>query len=125
MNGRPQRGGRAALLPLGCLVFLPLLAVAGTWFFGSRGLPSLHTPSTLASSGWGVLPGMGATLLPRWNLGNFDPRLEGASPGEERPVPGGIPCAPDRGTTLTRFPRGGAGEPWPQLQTVARREVPQ
>jgi hypothetical protein len=66
-------------------------------------------------NGWAALPGMGASILPRWTLGNFDPRLEGAARGEEWPVPAGTTYCPDRSTTLTAFPRRAPGDPVPQL----------
>jgi hypothetical protein len=71
-----------------------------------------------AVSGGAAFPGMGATILPRWTLGNFDPRLEGAARGDEWPVPAGISYCPDRTTTLTSFPRRNPGEPLPVLFLV-------
>jgi len=93
----------AGLIPLCGFVLLPLLAIAGTWFIGSRGLLTEPSPSILADSGWAALPGMGATLLPRWTLGNYDPRLEGPARGELWPVPAGISYSPDRSSTVTSF----------------------
>jgi hypothetical protein len=94
------------VVPFCGLVLLPLLAFAGTTFIGSQGLLSQPSPSNFTENGLAALPGMGATILPRWTLGNFDPRLEGAARGQEWPVPGGISYCPDRCTTLTSFPAG-------------------
>lgn len=107
--------GGAGLLPLCGLVLLPLLAFAGTALIGSQGLETGPDPSKLTATGWALLPGMGASILPRWTLGNFDPRLEGAGRGDEWPVPAGISYSPDRCTTLTSFPRNRQGEAIPRL----------
>lgn len=105
----------SGFVPLCGLVLLPLLAVAGMVFLGSQGLQSELYPSKSTNNCWATLPGMGATILPRWTLGNFDPRLEGAARGDEWPVPAGISYSPDRSTTLTAFPRRCPGDPVPKL----------
>ena len=118
---RPSASG-VLLFSLCGFVLLPLLAFAGTGIIGSRGLLTAHTQSKLKDSGWAALPGMGATILPRWTLGNYDPRLEGPARGEVWPVPAGISYSPDRSTTLTSFQRRVPGDDVPRLVRMHSEE---
>jgi hypothetical protein len=119
MNRWRPRAGGAGPVPLCGLVLLPLLALAGLALIGSQGLQTEPDPSNLKGFNQAALPGMGATILPRWTLGNFDPRLEGSARGEEWPVPAGISYSPDRSTTLTEFPRRSPGDRVPRLLLVS------
>jgi len=110
MRSRRTSTARAALLPLFALLVLPLSALGLTGLIGSRGVPG---PDSF--SAWGEIPGMGSTILPRWTLGNFDPRLEGAARGGEWPVPAGVSYVPDRSATLTHFNRLDMGGAVPRL----------
>ncbi len=101
-------------------MLLPLLALAATALIGSRGRLLSTSFSTPPEQHWAALPGMGATILPRWTLGNHDPRSGGTGRGGEWPVPGGTSYVPDSSTTLTRFPRLAIGEPLIQLEPVKR-----
>lgn len=93
-------GGRRRLAAC-CLLLLPALAVAGVLLGSSaRSLPPQDRSVNLPEM---TRPGMGATVVPRWTLGNLDPRLEGGCRGDDWPVPGGYCCAPDHTITLTRF----------------------
>lgn len=103
------------MIPLCGFVLLPLLALGCTVLIGSRGMPPETRHSGMPHSSWAVLPGMGATLIPRWTLGNFDPRLEGTARGEQFPVPAGVSCSPDQSTTLTSFQKSSPREPLPRL----------
>jgi hypothetical protein len=110
MNWRRTSTARAALVPFLALLVLPLSALGLTGLIGSRNIPG---PDAFGS--WGAVPGLGATILPQWTLGNFDPRLEGPARGETWPVPAGVSCVPDRSATLTRFHRLAATEQTPRL----------
>ena len=121
MNLRRQTVAGTGLIPLGGLVLLTLLVIAGMLTIGSQRVLSEESRSMKTAGGWAALPGMGATILPRWTLGNFDPRLEGTARGEEWPLPAGISYSPHRSTTLTSFPRLAPGDPVPML--VLRKSV--
>ncbi len=101
-------------------MLLPLLVLAATALIGSRGRLLSTSFSTPPEQHWAALPGMGATILPRWTLGNHDPRSGGTGRGGEWPVPGGTSYVPDSSTTLTRFPLLVAGESLIQLELVKR-----
>lgn len=47
--------------------------------------------------------GMGATTVPAWNFGDFDPRLQPDGYDRSYPVPGGYSYTPDRLTMITSF----------------------
>ncbi len=117
MESRRTSTARVALLPLAVLLVLFLSALCLTLLIGDRGAPGLA-----GYADWGEIPGMGASILPRWTLGNFDPRLEGAARGEERPIPASVSCAPDRAATLTRFDRLPAGPGLPRLRPTRPEE---
>ena len=47
--------------------------------------------------------GMGATTVPAWNFGDFDPRLQPGSYDRLYPIPGGYSYSPDRLTMVSSF----------------------
>ncbi len=47
--------------------------------------------------------GMGATTVPAWNFGDFDPRLQPNGYDRSYPLPGGYSYTPDRLTMVSSF----------------------
>jgi hypothetical protein len=47
--------------------------------------------------------GMGATTVPSWNFGDFDPRLQPGGYDRSYPIPGGYSYSPDRLTMVSSF----------------------
>ena len=47
--------------------------------------------------------GMGATTVPAWNIGDFDPRLQPGGYDRSYPIPGGYSYSPDRLTMVSSF----------------------
>jgi DNA-binding transcriptional LysR family regulator len=120
MDGRRVQGGGGRMcLAACCLLFLPVLAAAGTALGGSALRLPLPDRSVILAA---ARTGLGATIVPRWTLGNFDPRLEGGCRGDDWPVPGGYCYAPDHTTTLTRF---GMSPRAPAAPRFVRRSAPE
>jgi len=47
--------------------------------------------------------GMGATTVPAWNFGDYDPRLQPGAYDRLYPIPGGYSYSPDRLTMVSSF----------------------
>ncbi len=47
--------------------------------------------------------GMGATTVPAWNFGDYDPRIQPGAYDRLYPIPGGYSFSPDRLTMVSSF----------------------
>ncbi|MEN8191080.1 MAG: hypothetical protein ABFS19_14630 [Thermodesulfobacteriota bacterium] len=91
----------AACLVLVCfLTMAASLVILSGHTFKTAGV--VEGKKQLQSSLGGV--GMGSVVVPAWNFGDFDPRLQPAGYDQLYPIPGGYSYSPDRLSMVSHFP---------------------
>ncbi|HIP39869.1 MAG TPA: hypothetical protein EYG88_10910 [Desulfocapsa sulfexigens] len=87
---------------LACIVFLGVsIAMVLSLESGNRKTAMQEAQQSFQAAVGGM--GMGATTVPAWNFGDFDPRLQPGSYDRLYPIPGGYSYSPDRLTMVSNF----------------------
>lgn len=86
---------------LSCIITLVSTVLIVLWQDSSKGMIQTGDSKSFQTALGGM--GMGATTIPAWNFGDFDPRLQPGEYDRIYPIPGGYSYSPDRLTMVSSF----------------------